>query len=348
VFVGPDRPLEIWDRPVDDPRAGQVLARTLLAGVCGSDAHRLDGDIPSKGHPVTFGHEGVGVVEALGDGVTTDRAGRSVSVGDTIYWVPGSVDESAGESLETWPPHADLPSPATYQDYATIAARGIFYRVPDGADVESVIAFGCALPTALGGVRRLGGIQPGQSVVVQGCGPVGLACTLLAGLSAARQVLVIGDPDHRLGAARRLGATDTVALGSTTAEERLDHVRRVTDGRGADVVLECAGRPEAFGEAMDLLAPNGTLVVLGLFSGAGTVELDPYRLNNLSQRIVGTLGAFDQRDYLTAIELAVRFGEPLRFAELVTHRFPLERTADAIDSMRTGRAIKAVVTPGET
>jgi 5-exo-hydroxycamphor dehydrogenase len=183
--------------------------------------------------------------------------------------------------------------------------------------------------------------------VVQGCGPVGLASTLLAGLSAARQVIVVGDPDHRLGAARRLGATETIALASTTEEERADIVRRATDGRGADVVLECAGRPAAFGEAMRLLAPDGALVVLGLFSGRGTVELDPYRLNNLSQRIIGTLGALDQRDYLTAVQLAVRFGESLAFSEFVTHRFPLERTAEAIDAMRTGAAIKAVVTPSE-
>jgi 5-exo-hydroxycamphor dehydrogenase len=240
-----------------------------------------------------------------------------------------------------------VPSPATYQDYATISPRGIFYRIPEGTDPASVIAFGCALPTAIGGMRRLGGIQPGQTVVVQGCGPVGLASTMLAGLSAARQVLVIGAPERRLAAARRLGATRTIPLETTTAEERLDIVRQATEGRGADVVLECAGRIPAFGEAMQMLAPNGAVVVLGLFSGHGTVELDPFRLNNLSQRIIGTLGAYDLNDYLTVIRLAERFGPSLAFPDLITHRFPLARTEAAIDSMRTGDAIKAVVVPGD-
>src|SRR5690606_15608373 len=248
--------------------------------------------------------EGVGIVEALGEGVTKDRAGAPISVGDAVYWTPGSVDESSGESLEVWPPPATEPSPASYQDYATVSPRGIFFRIPEGVDPEAVIACGCALPTAIGGMRRLGGIQPGQSVVVQGCGPVGLATTMLAALSPARQVIVIGAPDHRLAAAQRLGATRTVPLETTTPDERLAIVRDATEGRGADVVLECAGRTWAFGEAMQMLAPNGAAVLLGLFSDHGTVELDPFCLNNLSQRIIVTLGAFDMSDYVTVIRLA--------------------------------------------
>jgi threonine dehydrogenase-like Zn-dependent dehydrogenase len=279
--------------------------------------------------------------------VTSDRAGAGVSVGDAVYWLPGSYDGQAGSTESSWPPSASLPNAAAYQDYATLSPDSIFYRIPDQVDPEWVIAFGCAMPTALGGMRRLGGIQPGQTVVVQGCGPVGLASTFLAGLSAARQVIVIGAPDHRLDAARRLGATRTIPLESTTADQRLEVVRQATEGTGADVVLECAGRKPAFGEAMQLLAQHGSLVVLGLYSGHGTVELDPFRLNNLSQRIIGTLGAFDLDDYVTVIRLAERFGEQLGFSDLITHRFPLSRTEDAIASVRAGDAIKAVVLPGE-
>lgn len=98
---------------------------------------------------------------------------------------------------------------------------------------------------------------------------------------------------------------------------------------------------------MQMLAPNGAAVLLGLFSGHGTVELDPFRLNNLSQRIIGTLGAFDMSDYVTVIRLAERFGQSLGFQELITHRFPLARTEEAIASMRGGEAVKAVVVPGD-
>ena len=200
VFVGPGRPLECHEAEVGSPVPGGLVVRTTIAGVCGTDAHRLDGDLPDPGRPVTFGHEGIGVVEELGAGVTADLAGVPMRVGDTVYWSPSSREPGIPSELG-WPPPAELPNPAAYQDYATLPPSNMVYRVPDGADPEAVIAFGCAMPTALGGMARLGGVRPGQSVVVQGCGPVGLAATLLAGLTAARQVIVIGAPDKRLVAA---------------------------------------------------------------------------------------------------------------------------------------------------
>ena len=344
VFVQPHQPLECWEGEVADPVAGGVLIRTSIAGVCGTDAHRLDGDVPLMGHPVNFGHEGIGVIEALGDGVTTDWAGAPVGIGDLVYWTPATRPLPHGER-QPWPPSATVPNSASYQDFATLSPSNVFYRVPDDTQPESVIAFGCAMPTALGGQTRLGGIRPGQSVVVQGCGPVGLASVFLASLSPARQVIVIGAPDNRLEAARNLGATTTISLETTTAEERADVVRSLTDGRGAEVVVEAAGQKAAFGEGLGLLAESGRYLILGLYSGHGTVELDPFKLNNNSLSIIGSLGGTHHSDYLTVIQLAQRYGQQLRFADLITHRFPLSELEGAVAAMRSGNAIKAVVVP---
>ena len=344
VFVGAHQPLECWEQDVSDPRPGQVLLRTKIAGVCGTDAHRLDGDLPDPAGPVTFGHEGVGVIEALGDGVTTDYAGIVVRPGDAVYWTPSSERPGVAPAMG-WPPPAHLASPAAYQDYATLPRSNVFYRIPDDTDPEAVIAFGCAMPTALGGMVRLGGVQPGQTVVVQGCGPVGLASTLLAGLSAARQVIVIGAPDSRLQAARVLGAATTIPLESTTVEERRQMVLDLTDGHGAEVVIEAAGRMPAFDEGMNLLADSGRYLVLGLYSGHGTVAFDPIRLNNRSLAVIGSMGPTKLSDLLTTVHLAQRHGTRLSFANLITHRFPLSRTEDAIATARAGEAIKAIVLP---
>lgn len=344
VFVGSGRPLECWDGAVADPPPGAVLVRVVKAGVCGTDAHRLDGDLPEVGHPVTFGHEGIGEIVTLGEGVATDHWGSPVRPGDLVYFTPSGPTPAAAP-LMGWPPPADLPNPAAFQDYATLPPRSAFSRIPEGTDPDAVIAFGCAMPTALGGMARLGGVQPGQTVVVQGCGPVGLSATLLSSLTLARQVIVIGDPANRLAAATVLGATTTIPLEGTTGEARRGLVRELTEGRGADVVIEAAGRMEAFDEGVNLLADDGRLLILGIYSGHGTVQLDPVRLNNRNLAVIGSLGPSTFSDYRTTIQLAQRHGERLQFADLITHRFGLTQLEEAIGVGRRGEAIKAVVVP---
>jgi threonine dehydrogenase-like Zn-dependent dehydrogenase len=334
VFVGSGRPLECRDGEVTDPGPGAVLVRVLKAGVCGTDAHRLDGDLPDLGHPVTFGHEGIGEIVSLGEGVASDYWGVPVRTGDLVYFTPSGPT-----------PAADLPNPAAFQDYATLLSSNPFSRIPEGTDTDAVIAFGCAMPTALGGLARLGGVKAGQTVVVQGCGPVGLSATLLSSLTLARQVIVIGDPPNRLAAATVLGATTTIPFVGTTGEDRRGLVLELTEGRGADVVIECTGRMEAFDEGMGLLADDGRYVILGIYSGHGMVQLDPVRLNNRNLAVIGSLGPSTFTDYRTTIQLAQRHGERLRFADLITHRFGLTQLEEAIDVARRGEAIKAIVVP---
>jgi 5-exo-hydroxycamphor dehydrogenase len=344
VFVGPGRPLECWDGEVAEPGPGAVLVRVVTAGVCGTDAHRLDGDLPDPGHPVTFGHEGIGEIVGLGAGIATDHWGVPVRPGDLVYFAPSGAAPAAAPAMG-WPPPADLPNPAAFQDYATLPPSNPFTKIEEGTDPDAVIAFGCAMPTALGGLARLGGVKPGQNVVVQGCGPVGLSVTLLSGLALAGHVIVIGDPPNRLAAASALGATTTIPLAGTTVEDRQALVFELTGGRGADAVIECTGRMEAFDEGMGLLADDGRYVVLGIYSGHGTVRLDPVQVNNRNLAVIGSLGPSTFADYRTTVQLARLHGERLRVADLITHRFGLRQLEGAIDVARRGEAIKAVVVP---
>ncbi len=238
-----------------------------------------------------------------------------------------------------------MPSVATYQDWAWLAKGVAFYRIPEGTPPEAVIAFGCAMPTAIGGMTRLGGVRPGPTVVVQGCGPVGLSATLLASLERPGQLIVIGAPDERLEVARRFGATTVLPLASTTPEQRKAAIAELTGGRMADVVIEATGKIAAFDEGLALLGPEGKYLILGLYSGPGQVDLNVVRLNNFSQSIIGSLGPARIEDLKTTVDLARDHGERLRFADLVTHRFPLSRTAEAIAAVGSGAAIKAVVLP---
>ena len=353
VFRAPHEPIEVRECDVTSPAPGEILVQVDLAGVCGTDAHRIRGDLPVPPEPISFGHEAVGTVVDLAAGVSTDAIGQKLSVGDRVYW---AVSGTCGRCYSCtvlnnpllcaspcWPPVATEPNAAGFQEFATLDARVPTFRIPGGTSIEAVIALGCALPTALGGFRRLGAVQPGASIVIQGAGPVGLACAVLAGMSSAQHVIVIGDEGARLDAARRVGATDVLSLADSPAE-RADALRELTDGRGADVVIEAAGHISAFDEGLNLLAADGRYLILGLYSGNATVPFNPVLLNNLNLTVLGSLGA-DPRDYLNTVRIVQRHGERLELASLVTHRFALEEIAEAVSVLGTGNAVKPVVAP---
>lgn len=353
VFVAAGVPVSFGRVDVGRPGAREIVVRVTGAGVCGSDGHRLAGDSVVDG-PVAFGHECVGEVLSVGAGVRTDWSGAPLRPGDVAYWKPTArcgrcrscltrPDGSACDAY-AWPPPAGRPSAAGFQELALLSPDHPVFVLPPALPPMSVLALGCALPTAVSAFGRLGRIPPGAVVVIQGCGPVGLASTMLAALSPAGRVIVIGRAGAGLVAARRLGATDTIDLEATTAAERSELVRSVTGGRGADVVIEAAGHLVAFGEGIELLGHGGRYVVVGLFAGQGTVPVDPFRINNLNLRIIGSLGN-QPAAFRSAVALAGRHHERLGLADLVTHRFPLAQVEEAIRCADRPDVVKAVVVP---
>ncbi|KAJ5890089.1 hypothetical protein N7504_010899 [Penicillium tannophilum] len=354
VFTRPGEPVNIVEEEVQKPASDELLVRVSMAGVCGSDVHRLKGDIPVNAEAVCFGHEAVGVIESLGAEVKTDRAGAPLSEGDMLYWMPLApcgVCSECGASKNplhcpnlNWPPPFGKPNGACFRQYATLNKRCVYIRVPLSVPPENIIVFGCGMPTALTGLKQLGTIKPGSDVVIQGSGPVGLACTLLASLAGARSVIVIGDPKRRLEAASALGATFTMSVADTTAEERWERVKRLTAGCGASIVIEAAGTAAAFPEGFNLLGMNGKYLILGLYSGSATALIDPVRINNLNLQIIGSLG-IDADSFKETVDIASEHGSRLHFADLITHRFSLDRLEEALCLVEQGIPIKAVIVP---
>ena len=356
VMTRANAPIEIWERSTPPPGPGEAVLRLELGGVCGTDVHFWHGEVPLPG-PMVLGHEGIGVVEELGAGLDRDSAGTPLAVGDRVYWQPVrpcyqcypctvlndvSMCENAFASIFG---DAEAPTPASYSEYITLSGGLPFYRLPDDTPSDAVVAFGCAMPTMLQGMERLGGIAPGQSVVVQGCGPVGLAATLLARLSGAQQVIVIGAPEQRLAMARRLGANHIIDLTKVrNAADRREQVRDLTGGRGADVVIEAAGVVEAFSEGLGLIAPAGRYLIVGLWSAPGTAAVEPRMINNLNLRIIGT--ALAQPRYLyEAIKVAQAHHETFPLAEVVTHRYCIDDSQKALEAVAALETVKAVITP---
>ncbi|MER5185469.1 zinc-binding dehydrogenase [Streptomyces sp. NPDC002896] len=357
VLTAPGSPVEIWEGPVPTPAGGDVVVSVEMAGVCGTDHHYTLGEVAFPG-PMVLGHEGIGRVEELGPDVNTDYAGEPIAPGDLVYWVPLKPCHRchACTVLEdvSLCPHLSpgrfkdplTPPIATYTEYASLPAGLSFFRVPEDTPPEAVIAFGCAMPTMLHAMERLGGISFGQRVVVQGCGPVGLAAVMLARLAGAGDIVVVGGPALRLEMAKRLGATETVDLAAAPdAESRIAAVLDATRGRGADVVIEATGRVEAFAEGLSMTARGGRYLIVGLWSAPGSSELTPRIVNNANLRIIGS--ALSRPRHLhQAVEVARHYHHRLPLAEVVSHRFPLDQAQQALDAVGRQETIKAVIVPG--
>jgi threonine dehydrogenase-like Zn-dependent dehydrogenase len=356
VLVEAGQPVQVWNRPVMPPATGEVLLRVQLAGVCGTDVHLWRGEVLLPG-PVVLGHEGVGTIEELGSSIRTDYAGTPLRTGDRVYWLAirpcnrcyectvKNDPTQCPELLKDLFRDAAEPPCACYSEFALLPPGMPFYRIPNDTPSDAVIAFGCAMPTMLQGLERMGGIGLNQTVVIQGAGPVGLAATLLARLSGARQIIVVGAPQRRLEMARRLGATATIDLNETSSSnDRIGQVRELTEGRGAEVVIEAAGALPAFSEGIQFATKSGRYLIVGLWSTPGTAEVEPHYLNNMNLRINGT-AIFDKRHLYGAIQIAQRCHREFPMAEAVTHRFPLAEAGDALQAVSRLQTVKAVITP---
>lgn len=345
--------VETWDVQVFDPQPGGALVSIVLGGVCGSDVHIVSGEAGAMPFPIILGHEGIGRVEKLGAGVTTDYAGVPVKPGDLVYWAPIALchrchsctvlDETPCDN-STFFEHAEKPNWGSYADFACLPNGMAFYRLPDHAQPEALAALGCALPTVLRGYESCGPVGLHDTVVVQGAGPVGLAAILVAAASGAGKIIAIDHSPGRLETAKMLGATDTISLKDTTQDERKRLVADQLGKRGASVVVEAAGALPAFPEGVDLTGHHGRYIILGLWGAIGTQPMSPRDLTIKNMRVAGATFAKPKHFY-QSVHLAARLQDRFPLANLITHRFSVTDAAKALDLVKSGETIKAIIDP---
>jgi 5-exo-hydroxycamphor dehydrogenase len=345
-------PIENSSVEVPPPSPGMILARTYLGGICGTDVHLRRGDFELP-FPVVLGHEGTGIVEQLGEGVTHDAARVPLAPGDPVYWCPippchhcyyCTVEKDFSSCLNTaWFHPATQPGWGSYADLVSLPAGMAVYRIPDGTSPEAVIALGCALPAVLQGFDRLSLTAVPDSVVIQGAGPIGLSAVLVARQRGARVIVAIDQHDNRLDMARKLGATAAVSL-SGSAEERKSQILDLCGPRGPRVVVEAAGVLSAFGEGLDLAGHNGSYLLIGLWSGHGTVPADPTVVVHKNLRIIGSCYAQPEH-YYRAMLLAAQLEKQIPITDIITHRFDVTEANQALATVEQGHAVKAVIRP---
>jgi L-iditol 2-dehydrogenase len=216
--------------------------------------------------------------------------------------------------------------------------------MPDEVPWETFLAAGCGLPTALHALERAD-IGFGDTVVVQGSGPVGLSAAILAQLRGAGKVIVVGGPKLRLDMATLSGADAVIDIDIMSAGERLEAVRELTDGRGADVTIEATGVAAAVPEGMRMTRDAGRYVVVGQYTDAGSVEINPHLdLNRKHLDVRGCWGS-DVSHVYRALQVLARYHGQFPWSEFVSGHYGLERAQEALEDVAAQRVVKALIVP---
>jgi L-iditol 2-dehydrogenase len=359
VMPGPGAPLELrtFGRPELEP--GAVLLQTLGSEVCGTDAHLWKGQLAGVPYPIIPGHVSAGRVAELGPGpAARDVSGAPLEVGQAVTFL--DVYGTCGRCWYCTVGHATTRCPSRKVYGVTLSADdGLFggwaghiylkpdvhvVPLPDELDWRAFLAGGCGMPTALHAVT-LGEIAFGDTVVVQGTGPVGLCAAILAQLRGAGQVIAIGGPEVRLTAATRFGVDLALDIATTTAEERLSVVRGATGGRGADVTIEATGVPAAVPEGMRLTRDAGRYVIAGQYTDTGDTTFNPHLdLNQKHLEIRGCWGS-DVGHLYRSVQVMTRYGRQFPWTSLISGEYALGAAQQALEDVAAQRVVKALIVP---
>lgn len=324
IYQGPgekswqDKPMPKLDKPTD------AIVRITRTTICGTDLHILKGDVPAVTPGRILGHEGVGVIEEVGEAVSTLKKGDHVliscitSCGRCAYckkqmyahcedggWILGHlIDGTQAEYVRI--PHAD----------------NSLYLIAEGSDEEALVMLSDILPTGFEIGVLSGQVKPGDTVAIVGAGPVGMAALLTARFYSPGRLIMIDVDPNRLELARTFGATDTIDSRDGTAAEKL---MEMTGGIGVDVAIEAVGIPATFDICQNAIAPGGHIANIGVHGKSVELHLEKLWIRNITL----TTGLVNTNT-IPMLRQTVQTGA-LKPAQLITHRFPL---GDIIEAYR--------------
>jgi len=355
VFRKALEPVTIETVEIDQPIGREVLVRTVATGVCHSDLHMVDGNMRPPPQPVVLGHEGAGIVEAVGPDVTTVQAGDHVVgclsgfcgsceqclSGHPNLCVGGLVARRASERPRLTQNGGALGTFAGVGSYAErmLLHENSIVKVDQDLSLDVVALIGCGVLTGVGAALRTARVEAGQTVAVFGCGGVGLSILQGARLGGARQIIAVDMFDSKLEMAKRMGATHTVNSANSDA---VAEVRGLTGGAGVDHSFEAVGNVALVRQAVESLAIRGTCTIVGV-PPAGAVYEIPFNAIRPECRVqTSRMGSNRFRiDIPRYLEL-YRQGR-LLLDEMVSRRGRLDDINDAFRAMKAGEVARTVL-----
>lgn len=335
VYQGPgkkallERPMPTIQNPTD------AIVKVTKTTICGTDLHILKGDVPTCQPGRILGHEGIGVVDKVGESVTSIKIGDHVLIscitsdGKCEYcrkgmyshcvdggWILGhKIDGTQAEYVNV--PHADTS----------------LYKLPQGIDDNAVVMLSDIFPTGFECGVLNGKIQPGDTVAIVGAGPIGLATLLTAQFYSPFQIIIIDPDDYRLEVAKRLGASLVINNKHVNAVTK---VMEITNNRGVDTAIEAVGLPETFVLCEDIVTPGGTIANIGVHGSKADLHLERLWSHNIviTTRLVDTVTTPMLLKLLTAKKLNPNL--------LISHRFKFENMIEAYDTFSKAADSKAL------
>lgn len=358
VFYEAGKPFEVETLELDAPRAGEVLVKVAATGVCHSDWHLMTG-ATKHAVPVVPGHEGAGVVEAVGEGVTHVRPGDHIA----LNWAPncgtcfycqhdrpslcgtyvgpiwaGTMMDGTTRLSRKGQPYYHFSALACFAEY-TVVPKECCVPISKGVPLEVAALIGCAVTTGVGAVLNTAKLKPGNTVAIFGAGGVGLSILMGAKLAGSARIIVIDKAEAKLDFAKEFGASDVLMAGDHVN----DAIRDMTEGRGADYVFEAIGVPAVQEQCLDAVRPGGTVVLAGISAMGSATNLPGAIITRQEKIVMGTYygSANPTRDFPHYADL-YRQGK-LDLGRLVSKKYPLDQINEAYADMLKGETARGVV-----
>lgn len=357
VMPAPRQPIDLREFPRPDLSPGSALLKTARSEVCGTDVHLWHGRLAGVPYPIIPGHVSAGTLDSI-RGPLRALDGGVLREGDRAVFF--DVHRTCGRCRACTVHRTPTRCPARrVYGITDPAAEGLFggwsqaiylepgvgiARLPDAVGFDDYIGGGCGLITAVHILERAA-LRPGDSVLVQGSGAVGLSAIALARLSGASSIFAIGAPADRLQLAREMGADEVFDVSTTTPEQRLEEIRSRTYGEGPDVVIEAAGSARAIEEGLALVRDGGRYVVAGHYTDVGPSSVNAHQhINRKHLEIRGCWGS-EPAHFLRALAFLERYAASVPWKRIGGRTYPLAGLNEALADAEAMRITKALVDP---
>jgi len=365
VVTGQGIPWEMREYPVPDPEPDAIVAKITLSSICGSDIHTYKGEykgrtdiLGSKEKPRILGHEMMGRIYKLGSNVKTDFTGQVLREGDRVVWCyfkpcgqcqscindvspcPNRLKEFSNSSEEF--PHFT----GAFAEYYYLRPGQWIYKVPDTLPDEAVVYVNCAASTVAYGLQKVD-LPLGAQVVIQGAGGLGVIAAPMVKDMGASRVIVIDRLPQRLDLATSFGADYTINIDEyPTVESRIERVKELTGGKGTELTIEVASAPDAVSEGVQMLAPGGTYLTMGIVTGGQFSSLDMATFIMKGLKLVGSAN-YRAGTIPRVLDFMERNREKYPFEKMISHKFRLQDIEEAFKQIMAGKVLRAAIAMDE-